>query len=83
MKLRCICKGNWRTIIHESEPLFNRVYIDEKGKEFIFSGVMHSDDDYFYVLWSPKKTMFLSCVGSIEGFGYTLRTDREGIEEGT
>ena len=77
MKLRCICKGNWRTIIHESEPLFNKIYIDEKGKEYHFSGVMHADDDYYYVLWSPKKTMFLSCVGSIEGYGYTMKINKE------
>jgi hypothetical protein len=48
--------------------------VDTKGKKYHFSGVMHGDDDYYYVLWSPKKTMFLSCVGSIEGYGYV----REG-----
>ena len=74
MKSRCICKGNWRTIIHESEPLFNKIYVDTKGKKYHFSGVMHAEDDYYYVLWSPKKTMFLSCVGSIEGYGYVKET---------
>ena len=76
-KLRCICKGNWRAIIHESRPLFNKIYIDKKGKEYHFSGVMQGDDDYYYVLWSPKKTVFLSCVGSIGGHGYTLKTEKK------
>jgi len=76
MRLRCICKGNWRAIIHESEPLFNKIYIDGEGEEYVFSGVMKADDDYYYVLWNPKKTMFLSCVGSIEGYGYTLKTEK-------
>ena len=73
MKLPCICKGNWRSIIHESEPFFGKTYIDEKGKSFVFAGVMHSDDDYYYVMWNKKKTVFLSCVGSIESCGYTLK----------
>ena len=68
-KLPCICKGNWRSIIHESEPLFGKRFRYKKGGTYTFAGVMHSEDDYYYVMWSEKKTNFLSCVGNIVGWG--------------
>lgn len=72
MKLKCICKGNWRTIIHNSEPLFGKKYMDKDGNKFVFYGVMHDEDDYYYVLWNQEKSIFLSCVGSIEMYGFVL-----------
>jgi hypothetical protein len=39
---------------------------------------MHAEDDYYYVLWNKKNTEFLSCVGSIETFGYTLNSGDVG-----
>lgn len=71
-ELPCICEGNWREIIHDSEPLFNKKYKDEKGDIFIFIGVMHGDDDYYYCLWRGNDMHLLSCVGSIEMHGYVL-----------
>jgi hypothetical protein len=71
----CICKGNWRKIVQECEPLFGRQYrADRTGKHFSLAGVMLGDDDYYYVLWPVEGggVQLLSCVGSIEGFGYSL-----------
>lgn len=69
----CICEGNWRRIIKEHEPLHRRVFMGPHGERFSFSGVMDGMDDYYYVMWSPKYGYrMLSCVGSLEGHGYTL-----------
>lgn len=68
----CICKGNWRAIIKESEPLFNKKFVDDKGDVFVFFGVVHADDDYYYGMYDRRKhtLRLLSCVGSIEGHGF-------------
>ena len=71
----CICYGNWRAIVAEATPFFNKVFVNEKGEKYRFFGVVHSDDDYYYGM-SPVqeggRLMLLSCVGSIEGHGFTL-----------
>jgi len=65
---------NWRNIIKKSTPFFNRKYLDRDGEEQVFVGVVHAEDDYYYLMWNipSGKSNLLSCVGDIEGFGYTL-----------
>lgn len=77
----CICKGNWRLLVSEYEDLFNRKYMDSKGKVWKFFGLVHSADDYYYGMSSAGKTQLLSCVGHIEGFGYTLIEDSNEVNE--
>ena len=72
---KCICKGNWRLIIKKYEQLINRKYIEDRtGNEFIFFGLVHGGDDYYYGMWpiGSYKPQLLSCVGNIEAFGFTL-----------
>ena len=59
----CICKGNWRLLVKNYEPHFDRVFIDkETKKEYCFVGLMHGSDDYYYVLHSKDEMIYLSCV---------------------
>lgn len=67
--LQCICEGNWRKIIHDSAPLFGKKY-KQRDVEYIFCGVMHGDDDYYYCMWKDNDMRLLSCVGSIEQHGF-------------
>lgn len=71
----CICKINWRQIIKESTPNLGMTYIDPEGNECVFFGVVWGDDDLYYGMFRKdnKATALLSCVCSIEGFGYTLK----------
>lgn len=71
---KCICEGNWRAIISESKDLIDRQYKDEKGEVYLFFGVTHGSDDYYYSLFGVdnKKLILLSCVGNIESYGYKL-----------
>jgi hypothetical protein len=69
----CICKGNWRDIIKESEPLFQKKFIDGESREWVFFGVVWGEDDFYYGMWRDDgKVSLLSCVGSIEGHGFVL-----------
>lgn len=76
----CICEGNWRNIIGESRPLFGRKYKDRSDRECTFIGVLDGEQDYYYTFMYDDGTLArLSCVGSIESFGYTLQDTNETI----
>jgi len=69
----CICKGNWRQIIKESEPFFGKFYLDKEGEVYCFVGIMCASDDYYYCLISKTGELkMLSCVGSIEDHSYKI-----------
>jgi hypothetical protein len=71
---RCICEGNWRLIVGECRTLLDRKYRETRtGDEFLFFGVVHGSDDYYYGMWNRDRGMvLLSCVGSIEAQGFEL-----------
>jgi hypothetical protein len=74
----CICHGNWRQLVKECTPLFGRQYIDNKGEIFYFVGLVWAEDDLYFEMYSKKtkRTVWLTCVGSIENQGYTLLPDQ-------
>lgn len=76
-KQSCICKGNLRAIVNETEHLFGKTYKDQHGDKHTFFGVVISEDDYYYGMHrhKDKQLSLLSCVGNIEGFGYTLEVE--------
>ena len=72
----CICKGNWRQIVKECTPLIGGSYRAKDGTKYVLFGIVHGDDDYYYGMASDEgRNMLLSCVGSIEGYGFTLIVD--------
>jgi len=75
LDLDCICRGNWRAIVRANDHLFGKKFVFEgTGEYHTFEGVMHGDDDYYYVMYeiASERCKFLSCVGSLETHGYTL-----------
>ena len=70
----CICEGNFRKIIHEYEPYFNKKYRDNKGEIYVFVGIVYADDDFYYGMYNISDGNFnlLSCVGDIKDFEYEL-----------
>lgn len=70
----CICSGNWRRIIAEAEPLFGRRFDRIDGvKNHKLIGVMHSNDDYYYVMSTGGgRVELLSCVGDLDIHGYKV-----------
>jgi len=78
----CICKGNWRAIVKECEPLIDTQFIDSRGDRFNFFGIVHGANDYYYGMSSSLIGMrLLSCVGSIEGHGYTAVTKEPSLAD--
>ncbi len=68
----CICRGNWRDIVREMEPLIGGRYRDNSGNVLVFYGLVHGGNDYYYGMAGPTGHELLSCVGSLEGWGYSL-----------
>lgn len=65
-------KDNWTLITNEERKRIGRVFKDEQGREFYFFGIVDGYDDYYYGMTSEEHGLqLLSCVGSIEGYGYT------------
>ena len=75
----CICYGNWQSIVKENQDNLDKIYIDEDGKEFIFFGIVHGSDDYYYGLHERGtigKLRLVSCVMNIESAGFTLKENK-------
>ena len=64
----CICRGNWRAIVKETEHLIRRYYKRLRDDVvFHFFGIVHADDDYYYGMWNKSEGLLLiSCVGAID-----------------
>ena len=74
----CICKGNWRAIVKETEHLLDREFTDKDGNLYTFYGIVHGSDDYYYGMIGKTGRELLSCVGSIESYGFDLATNTQG-----
>lgn len=76
----CICHGNWRNIVKNVDQLIGKHFLDHKGEEFKFFGIVHGDDDFYYGMHGKSGLALLSCVGSIEGHGYVLVETQDALE---
>lgn len=64
---------NWSDLVHDWEPLIGRTYIHEDGREFTFIGLLHGQDDFYFVMWREGEPIrLLTCVGVPEQMGFTL-----------
>jgi hypothetical protein len=71
--LPCVCKGNWRLILSETEHLLDRQFRDARtGEVWRYFGLVHGGDDYYYGMWNGKTLKLLSCVGGIESYELDL-----------
>ncbi len=65
--------SNLELILKEEEDNFEKIYNDNKGVTHRFIGLLIASDDYYYAMMPCDGTgrlKLLSCVGSIESFGY-------------
>ena len=67
----CICRGNWRSIVKRTEHLIGRMFRGKDG-DYMFYGIVHGDDDYYYGMYRDGNSRLLSCVASIETSGFEL-----------
>jgi hypothetical protein len=73
----CICKGNWRAIVKEAEPMIGKEFRNTAGNTYRFFGVVHGEDDYYYGMADKNSVRLLSCVGSIDGHGYRAQEESD------
>lgn len=69
---KCICKGNWRSIVKKYDDLIGKKFVDAvTDDEYTFFGLVHSDDDFYYGMWAEGKDLrLLSCAASLDGYGF-------------
>lgn len=64
--------SNWNSILKETRPLFGNLY-KRDDELYKLIGVVDGGDDYYYLMVDKNnKCRLLSCVGSIENFGFNL-----------
>ena len=61
---------NWAKLVEEYDPLIGDKYLDEKGNEYIFIGLLHGQDDFYFVMWREGTVRLLTCVGIPEQMGF-------------
>lgn len=68
----CICEGNWRAIVNENERFIGDEYeaYGWPSGRWRFFGIVHGGDDYYYGMSRPGEHVLLSCVGSLETWGF-------------
>ena len=77
--LDCICNGNWRQIVNESESQIGKLFTDSKGRRFRFFGIVHGSDDYYYGMYSKVEGMrLLSCVSDLTGWDFNILDEELG-----
>lgn len=66
--------NNADKLFEKVKHLYGKKFVDKHTKKiYTFIGVLVSEDDYYYTMYSPEDGMQnLSCVGSIETHGYEL-----------
>lgn len=61
---------NWTRLVDEYDPLIGNKYLDDEGKEHIFIGLLHGQDDFYFVMWRAGRVRLLTCVGIPEQMGF-------------
>ena len=67
----------FNVLVTEFEEYFDREFVDEAGKEYVFYGIVYGKDDLYYGMHpiGDGKPWLLSCVGSLEGHGFKLKEE--------
>lgn len=68
---------NWNNLVDEYDSQIGKTYLDVYGNEHIFLGLLHGQDDFYYVMWRDGKVTLLTCVGTPDNQGFQLSEARE------
>jgi hypothetical protein len=61
---------NWTRLVEKYDSLIDSIYIGDDGLEYVFVGLLHGSDDYYFVMWHDGVVRFLTCVGTPEQMGF-------------
>lgn len=68
---------NWSRLVDECDSQIGKAYLDVYGNEHIFLGLLHGQDDFYYVMCREGKVALLTCVGVPENQGFRLKPIQE------
>ena len=60
----------WTSIVNKYDELIGNKFLDEEGTVHTFIGLLHGQDDYYFVMFRDGKVKLLTCVGIIEDMGF-------------
>ena len=75
----CVWEGYWREIVADNEKRIGDYYVRKTHNAYTdttettrwrFSGIVHAEDDFYYLMTRADGSVLLSCVGSIAAHGY-------------
>jgi len=61
---------NWTKLVEEYGPLIGKKFLDVEDNEYIFIGLLHGQDDFYFVMWRAGAVRLLTCVGIPEQMGF-------------
>ena len=71
---KCICKGNWRSIVKKYDHLIGKKFSRDCGDPHIYTffGLVHADDDYYYGMQreSDRQLHLVSCCIALKHAGF-------------
>lgn len=65
----CVCEGNWREIIKETEGKIGKTFIDPNKKEWVLDGILWAEDDFYYLFANDGELKYCSCVATLNVYG--------------
>lgn len=68
--MQTYASDNWSKLVKDYEPLIGKIYIDDDGNEYEFIGLLHGEDDFYYVMYRDGNIKMLTCVGVPEMQGF-------------
>jgi len=69
-----ICEGTFRSIVHESKDLYNKVFINIYEEKSKFIGILCSIDGLYYCMINEFGNIdLISCDMNIEDFDYKIQ----------
>ena len=75
---------SWKSLLDRYKCLIGSQYKDPKNKTWIFVGLLHGEDDYYFVLNLVGSDIcrLASCVGSIEMADFRLHQAKTRDDDG-
>ena len=70
--VECVCEGNFRSIVYETDHLIGKKFKDGVDKVYTFFGIVYGKDDFYYGMTDEdNRCLLLSCTGSFKMYNFT------------
>jgi len=69
-EITAYARDNWESLVEQYDDLIGNEYVDENGEEYVFIGLLHAQEDFYFFLGNKDKNKFLSCVADLEQHGF-------------